>query len=128
MPLVRISLRQGRTAPERRAISDGVHRALAETCGVPADDRFHVITEHGADLIYDPKYLGIERSDGVVFVQIFFRKGRTVEQKRALYRRTAELLSEVGVRPQDVFVTLVENELIDWSFGNGDAQYVKDER
>ena len=125
MPLVRISLKEGRTPAARRAISDGVHRALVETCAVPKDDRFHVVTEE-AELIYDPRYLGIERSDGIVFVQIFFRKGRTVEQKRALYRRIAELLAEANVRPQDVLVALSENDASDWSFGDGIAQYAKD--
>jgi len=124
MPLVRISLRQGRTPGERTLIADGVHRALVETCNVPKDDRFQIVTEH-AELIYDPAYLGIGRSDGIVFVQVFFRKGRTVEQKRALYKRTAELLGEAGVRPQDVFVTLVENDAPDWSYGNGETQYAK---
>lgn len=124
MPLVRISFREGRTPAERARIGDGVHRALVEACGVPADDKFQIVTEH-AELVYDRRYLGIDRSDGLVVVQVFFRSGRTVEQKKALYKRTAELLSEAGVRPQDVFVTLVENEPADWSFGNGEAQYVK---
>ena len=124
MPLVRISLREGRTPAERARIGDGVHRALVEACGVPADDKFQIVTEH-AELVYDRRYLGIDRSDGLVVVQVFFRSGRTIEQKKALYKRTAELLSEAGVRPQDVFVTLVENEPADWSFGNGEAQYVK---
>jgi hypothetical protein len=26
---------------------------------------------------------------------------------------------------EDVLICLVENELADWSFGNGEAQYVK---
>ena len=124
MPLVRISFREGRTPAERARIGDGVHRALVEACGVPADDKFQIVTEH-AELVYDRRYLGIDRSDGLVVVQVFFRSGRTVEQKKALYKSTAELLSEAGVRPQDVFVTLVENEPADWSFGNGEAQYVK---
>ena len=99
MPLVRISFREGRTPAERARIGDGVHRALVEACGVPADDKFQIVTEH-AELVYDRRYLGIDRSDGLVVVQVFFRSGRTVEQKKALYKRTAELLSEAGVRPQ----------------------------
>jgi phenylpyruvate tautomerase PptA (4-oxalocrotonate tautomerase family) len=126
MPLVRISLRQGRTQAERSAIADGVHRALVETCNVPKDDRFQVVTEHAADLVYDAHYLGIDRTDGVIFVQIFLRKGRTVEQKKALYARIAANLEPAGVRRQDLFVTLSENDLADWSFGDGVAQYVKD--
>jgi phenylpyruvate tautomerase PptA (4-oxalocrotonate tautomerase family) len=46
MPLVRIDLHEGRSDEELAAIGDGVHQAMIETIGVPADDRFQVITEH----------------------------------------------------------------------------------
>lgn len=125
MPLVRISLREGKPAAYRRAIGDAVHRAMVEAVNAPPLDRFQVITEHPADgLIYDPAYLGIERTDDVVFVQITLNAGRTVEQKKALYARIAELLAEdPGVRPQDVLINLVEVARENWSFGNGVAQY-----
>ena len=80
MPLVRISLREGTSPEYRRAIADGVHRALLEALAVPVDDRFQVITEHDAEgLIYDPQYLGIQRSDRVVFVQITLSAGRETD-------------------------------------------------
>ncbi len=125
MPLVRISLREGKSADYRRAIGDAVHRAMVEAAGVPALDRFQVITEHSADsLIYDPTYLDIQRTDDIVIIQITFNAGRTLEQKKALYARIAELLAEnPGIRPQDVFVNLVEVAKENWSFGNGVAQY-----
>jgi phenylpyruvate tautomerase PptA (4-oxalocrotonate tautomerase family) len=128
MPLMRISLRAGQPRERRRAIADAAHQALIETVDAPADDRFQIITEHEGDgLIYDRHYLGIERSDDIVIIQIALRRGRSVPVKRALYRRLAERLHEAaGVRPQDVFVTLVENDLSDWSFGDGVAQYVKE--
>jgi phenylpyruvate tautomerase PptA (4-oxalocrotonate tautomerase family) len=131
MPLVRISLKKGRSVEERRAIADCAHTALVEAMGIPVDDRFQVVTEYGSDgaeseLFYDAHYLGIERSDGVIFVQVFLRKGRTVEAKQAFYQRLADLLTErVKARPEDVLITLSENESADWSFGNGAAQYVK---
>ena len=82
-------------------------------------------TEHPADgLIYDPTYLGIERSDDIVFIQITLNMGRSVEQKRVLYRRIAELLGkEPGVRPEDVLVNLVEVAKENWSFGNGEVSH-----
>jgi 4-oxalocrotonate tautomerase len=125
MPLIRISLRQGKTAEYRLKISDGVHRAMVETINVPAQDRFQVITEHRADgLIYDPSYLGINRTDDVVFIQITLNAGRTTDQKRALYKKITELLAkEAGVRPEDVVINLVEVAKENWSFGNGDAPY-----
>jgi len=127
MPLVRISLPAGQTPARRQAISDAIQQAMVETIDVPPDDRFHIVTEHAADaLIYDRNYLGIARSDGIVMIQIALRRGRTVAQKQALYRRIAALLGDkAAVRPQDVFVSLAENELVDWSFGDGVAQYVK---
>ncbi len=125
MPLVRISLARGKPDVYRAALGEGVHRAMVETIGVPADDRFQVITEHApGDLVYDPAYLGVTRSPDVVFVQITLNAGRTVEKKKALYARIAELLAaSPGVRKEDVLVCLVEVAKENWSFGNGVAQY-----
>ncbi len=71
MPFVRISLRQGISPEYRKALADGVHRAMVEAIAIPPDDRFQVITEHPPEgLIYDPQYLGVHRSDRIVLVQI----------------------------------------------------------
>jgi len=137
MPLVRISMVKGRTHEERKTIANCVHDALVESIGIPPDDRFQVVTEYGYEesapdetprlnMFWDPHYLDIERTSGIIFVQVFLRKGRTVEQKQAFYKRTVELLAErAKMRPQDVMITLSENDVADWSFGNGIAQYVK---
>lgn len=125
MPLVRISLRQGTTPAFRNALGASVHRALVEAIKVPEQDRFQLITEHDQDgLVYDPSYLGIARTDGVVFIQITLSAGRTVEARKALFAAIASRLGEVpGVRPEDVFISLVETQKENWSFGNGLAQY-----
>lgn len=125
MPLVRISLVKGKPAGYARAIGDAVHEALVETINVPPRDRFQLITEHElGDLIYDPSFLGIDRSPDIVIVQITISTGRTLEQKRALYRRIAERLGErAQVRPEDVWINLVEVPRENWSFGNGVASY-----
>ena len=125
MPLVRIALRKGTTPDFRRKLSDAVHRAMVESIKVPELDKFQVVTEHDAEgLVYDPSYLGIARTDGVVFIQITLNAGRTLEAKKALYARIAALLQESpGLRPEDVFINLVEVTKENWSFGNGIAQY-----
>jgi phenylpyruvate tautomerase PptA (4-oxalocrotonate tautomerase family) len=126
MPLVRISLRQGTSAEYRKALSDGVHRAMIEALAIPPDDRFQVITEHLPEaLIYDPQYLGVHRSDRVVFVQITMSFGRKPQQKRKLYKRMAEILAQApGLPPEDLLINLVETSWENWSFGNGEAQYM----
>jgi 4-oxalocrotonate tautomerase len=125
MPLVRIDLRQGKTPEYRRKIGEAVYRAMLETINMPEHDRFQVITDHPAEgLIYDPTYLGINRTDDIVVVQITLNAGRTLDQKKALYARIAALLSEdPGIRPEDVFINLVECVKENWSFGNGLASY-----
>ena len=126
MPFVRISLCQGTSLKYRKALADGVHRAMVEEIAIPPDDRFQVITEHPPEaLIYDPKYLGVHRSDRIVFVQITLSFGRKPQQKRKLYKRMAEILAEApGLLPQDLLANLVETSWENWSFGNGEAQYM----
>lgn len=127
MPLVRVSLREGKSASYRAAIGEAIHQAMVETINVPADDRFQTFTEHpSGGLVYDKKYLGIERTDGVVFIQITLNTGRTLDQKRALYRALAEKLArDPGLRKEDLLVSLVEVPKENWSFGNGEMSYAK---
>jgi len=127
MPLVRIALRRGKSPAYLAAIRDGIYAAMRETFDVPENDRFMLVTQHDAEEFdYAPRYLGIARSDDLVVIQITANNTRTVEQKQALYRRIAERLADnPGVRPEDVFISLVGVLPEDWSFGNGRAQYVK---
>ena len=124
MPLVRIDLRRGKDTAYRNAVGQSVHDALV-SIGVPKDDHFQVIAEHDTNgLIYDAHYLGIERTEDLVIVQITFNDTRNVDQKKALYKAIAENLGAApGVKPGDVFVSLVEVKKENWSFGNGIAQY-----
>jgi len=125
MPLVHISMRAGKPEAYRQAIFDGVYRAMHETFNVPEDDQFMTITEHeAANFRYSPTYLGVARSADVVYIQITANNTRTADQKKALYRRLVELLGDrPGIRPEDVFVSLVEVAKENWSLGNGVAQY-----
>ncbi|TPQ22418.1 tautomerase family protein [Streptomyces sporangiiformans] len=125
MPLVRIdALRADRDRLD--ALGRAVHDALVETIGIPPDDRFQVLVGHdgsSSTLRYD-EYLGVHRDDDIVYVAITMRTGRTPAQKQALYRRIADFAHEyAGTEPRNIFVTLTENESIDWSLGDGVAQY-----
>ena len=126
MPLVRIDLYQGTTPEYRKAIAVGVHRAMVECVDIPPGDRFQVITEHSPDgLIFDPKYLDVERSSKVVFVQVTMSTGRKPQQKRKLFKRMAEqLAASPGLRPQVLLDNLVEVSWENWSFGTGATHYM----
>ena len=128
MPLVNISLLKGKSPEYLRSVSNGVHKALVETYNVPAADRFHLIRQYERhELIYDADYLGVHRTDDVVFIHITAGNWRDTPTKQALYRRLAELLVEdPGLRPEDVQVIISPNGRDEWSFGKGLASYVKE--
>jgi 4-oxalocrotonate tautomerase len=125
MPLVRVALRRGKSDDYKKAIGDGVYQAMREAFNIPEEDRFVVVSEHSeSEFRFSGTYLDIARSHDLVIIQITANNGRTVEQKKALFARIAELLSEKpGLRKEDVFVNLVEVAKENWSFGNGVAQY-----
>jgi 4-oxalocrotonate tautomerase len=95
---------------------------------VPEEDRFMVISEHGeTDFSYSNNYLGIARSDDLILIQITANNTRTTAKKKAFFRQIVENLKVApGVRPEDVFINLVEVFPENWSFGNGIAQYAKE--
>jgi 4-oxalocrotonate tautomerase len=126
MPLVRIDLLEGKTTEYRIQVGQIVYRAMLEVLGVPKDDRFQVITEHPkAGLQFDRHYLGVDRSDDCIFLQITLSSGRNAEMKERFYKAVADGLHEaLKLRREDVFISLVEVSKENWSFGNGEAQYV----
>ena len=125
MPLVRIDLLEGKSTEYREQVGQIVYRAMTDALGVPNNDRFQVITEHDrTGLQFDRTYLGIQRSDDCIFLQITLNAGRTLEAKQRFYKAVADgLHQELELRREDVLINLVEVQKENWSFGNGEAQY-----
>jgi phenylpyruvate tautomerase PptA (4-oxalocrotonate tautomerase family) len=124
MPLIHVSLRKGKPEAYRQAIFDGLYRAMREALNVPEDDQFMAISEHeAANFRYGNGY-DINRSADVVYIQITVFNSRTPEQKQALFRRIADLLGQnPGIRPEDVFVNVLDAPKENWSVGHGLAQF-----
>ena len=125
MPLVKLSMRRGKSPEYLRTAADCVHEALVAQASVPADDRFQIIQQLDADaLIAHPTYGGVNRSENLIVVEITLNQGRTLEIKKNLY---ADIVARLGraldVRPDDVLISLVEVTKENWSFGNGLATY-----
>ena len=125
MPLVRISLIEGKSAEYKKKVGDVVHQAMVETINCPPQDKFQLITEHTKEnFLCAPEYLGIAHTDDLIIIQITLNEGRTIELKKALYQAIANGLSAaISVNVQDVFISLIEVKKENWSFGNGVAQY-----
>lgn len=127
MPLVEITLKPGKPTAYKTALFDGIYAALRETFNVPEDDRFMSISERDDETFsFSRSYLGMSRSDDFMILRITVSNTRTLQQKQALYRAVVDHLSrDPGVRPDDIFINLIEVKLEDWSFGRGIAQYVE---
>ena len=125
MPLVRISMLAGKPDVYRQAIMDGLYEAMRETLSTPEGDRFISITEHDASNFSYGNGYGVVRSADVVYIQITVFDTRTREQKTALFRRIVECLGEnPGIRPEDVWVNVLESAKENWSVGNGVPSFI----
>ena len=124
MPFIHIALRAGKPEAYRQAIFDGLYRAIREALDVPEDDQFMTMSEHDAANFRHGNAYGIQRSADTVYIEITVFDTRTSEQKKALFKRTAELLGKnPGIRPEDVFVIVLESAKKNWSVGHGLAQF-----
>jgi phenylpyruvate tautomerase PptA (4-oxalocrotonate tautomerase family) len=122
MPFARIDLIEGKTPEYRAAVADIVYRGIVDVLKAPDGDRFIVINEHTADnLIYDPNFLGFNRSADFLLIQVTSTVGNDKNSKLAFFRFIAdELKAKLSVRPDDIMINMVYVDRSDWSFGNGD--------
>ena len=125
MPFARIDLVRGKPAAFRKTLGEIVYKAMTDVINVPANDKFQVITEHAAEEInVADSYLGNDYTQDIVLIQITLNAGRTVDMKKAFFKRIADdLHAQLKVRREDVVINLVEVVKENWSFGGGIAQY-----
>jgi len=125
MPLIRFDLIKGRTETEIADLLDAAHGAMLQAFRVPVRDRYQIVQEHEASRVrVEDTGLGLERTEKLVLVQVTSRP-RTTAEKQDFYRLLCEALQrKCGVAPSDVMVSIVENTDADWSFGNGEAQFL----
>ncbi|PTQ69109.1 tautomerase family protein [Pseudomonas sp. GV071] len=126
MPLARIDVAADYTAETVKIIGEVIYDAMTSTANVPVNDRFQIINRHAKDELVYPEagYLGVSYTAKIVFIQITWNAGRRVEVKKAFYQAVAEgLHTRAGIRKEDVWISLIDVQREDWSFGNGEMQY-----
>jgi 4-oxalocrotonate tautomerase len=126
MPVTRIAIRQGKAPEYKQALMDEIYEAMRDTVAIKDGDRFMAITEHGETEFAYGSFLGIDRSEDLVQIQVFWAPGKSVDAKLAMYQRIVERLgTNPGVRPEDVLISVVETAAENWSFGSGETQFFK---
>jgi len=127
MPLVRVDLVAGKSVEFRKTLGEIIYQAMRDTINVPPNDKFQIITEHAAgEINVADDYLGNSYSRDIMLIQITMNAGRTVEMKKAFFKRIADdIHAQLKVRRDDVVINLVEVTKENWSFGGGIAQYAQ---
>lgn len=121
MPLIHVSMRAGKPEAYRQAIFDSLYQALRDALNVPEDDQFMTISEHAPGSFRHGSAFGVNRSDDLLYINITVFNTRTPEQKKALFRRIAQLLGDnPGIRSEDVFVVIADAPKENWSVGHGE--------
>lgn len=115
MPMTKVYLRKGRSADERRAISEAIHRALVDVIGIPADDLYHVFHELDDDnLISAPAAFGLARRREAVFIQFCFAQ-RPAETLQLVWASVVANLGELtDLEPSDIYLNLVPSPSENW--------------
>ena len=125
MPVFNAHIPAGRfTSTQKRTLADALNMSLVEGLGVPEDDRFIIITEHGPDELYlHPTFMGMERGSDGMIITVLFGAHRSLDDKRSVTAAINRLVAEaLEVSPDDIFIALVPVPNEGFSFGRGELQ------
>ncbi|SNS84038.1 tautomerase family protein [Pseudomonas segetis] len=126
MPLIQVNL-LSKPPHFIKELGENLHQSLMATWGIPIDDCFQIFhqkQEH--ELNINPLIFGGGRSKDVIALHITSTP-RTQKMKLDFYQDLATRLEQkMNIRPQDIFISIVENTREDWSFGSGKAQLLTD--
>jgi phenylpyruvate tautomerase PptA (4-oxalocrotonate tautomerase family) len=128
MPFIRIDAIEGRTQSEVTTVLDAVHRAVVKAFHVPVRDRYQVYQAHPKGfLIIQDTGLNISRTDKALIVTVVSKMRDEILKRRFYKELTEQLASSASIAPSDVMVAIIENSAADWSFGNGEPQFLTGE-
>jgi phenylpyruvate tautomerase PptA (4-oxalocrotonate tautomerase family) len=121
MPLFTVTMKAGRAAEEKNAISRAIHEASVNA-GYPADDMFQrFLCLKPADLRVDRNYPGlpIPRTEKMLMIEVLVSSGTDADRKRRLLATLVEALEGAGTDPNDIMVFFGEIDRANSSFGGG---------
>jgi phenylpyruvate tautomerase PptA (4-oxalocrotonate tautomerase family) len=122
MPLVTLTVREGKSREFKSAVLAAVHGALVAS-GVPEKDRFQRVLELGEeDFRFDPEYpdLSMRRTEDFVLIEILLSVGRSVKvKKKILADLIAAVTQDPGLNAENVMVCFKETLWENWAFAGG---------
>jgi phenylpyruvate tautomerase PptA (4-oxalocrotonate tautomerase family) len=121
MPLFTVTMKTGRAADEKDAISRAIHAASVKA-GYPDDDMFQrFFCLEQADLKVDLNYPGLpkSRTEKMLMIEVLVSSGTDADRKTRLLAALVEALDGAGTDPNDIMVFFLEVDRASSSFGGG---------
>lgn len=125
MPVFNAHLPRGRfSTAQKHALADALALSLEQALGLPKEDRFVAIAEHGeGELHLHPTYMDMQRSDSAMLITVLLGPHHPLENKRRLAATVNQLVvAALGVSPDDVFLAIIPVPRENFSFGRGELQ------
>lgn len=117
MPFIHVHLTREVFDSSHDEIGLAIHEAQIEALGIPADDRFQVFQPHDAgEIKFDPGYNGVDRQNLLV-IQVTAVHMYSTATKQLFFRTVVDKLKPLGIRSEDVLISLTENGFDDWYAG-----------
>ncbi|WP_143462390.1 tautomerase family protein [Levilactobacillus enshiensis] len=125
MPLMRVDMYKGRSKAEIKNILDIAYQVATEELHLLPRDRYQIVTQHDPEeMIILDVGLGLDRTKDVMVFSLTSSPREEADKERFYARLVKELQAHANISPADVMVNITTNTKADWSFGNGEAQFM----
>lgn len=116
MPLVKIEILKGKSPEYKKALLDGVHKALVDCFKIPDYDRNQRLYE----LDRENFEFSSNKTENFVLIELTVFKGRSYEAKKSLYKAIVDNLEKaLGIKRTDVLIVIHEPPLENWGVAGG---------
>jgi phenylpyruvate tautomerase PptA (4-oxalocrotonate tautomerase family) len=115
MPLVTVTIMEGKTTEFKKSILDAIHSSLMTAFKIPDRDRNQRIVEIKSGDLECPS----ENPDSFITIEMTVFPGRSLQTKKALYREIVSRLGILGVQGHDILIVLNEPQLDNWGIRGG---------
>jgi phenylpyruvate tautomerase PptA (4-oxalocrotonate tautomerase family) len=115
MPIVTISVLEGKSTEFKNGIHNAIHSALVSAFKIPESDYNQKINEYNRTDWKIPD----GKTDNFISIEVFVFPGRKKETKKKLYQEIILNLEKIGINRSDTFILLIEQPLENWGLRGG---------
>ncbi len=115
MPLVTVTMMEGRPLEFKKAMLDEIHASLVSAFKIPDDDRNQRLIEIKRENFEHPPV----KTENSITIEMTIFPGRSLKAKKGLYSELNSRLQKIGIQPFDIMIILHEPPLDNWGIRGG---------